>query len=229
MRILRGMGFVLTTLVVYLGLPLVGWGLGNLRGFLSLAPRVGYALVVAALAMAVAAVGIDSPESIRGSKGPRGKLIARQSIVRSVLMAALFGALALLPFADRRGIGVLPESPAGRWAGVVLFALSSVMILASSVALGRLYSPEVTLQQDHRLITHGPYRHVRHPRYLGALLLALGLPLTFRSWIGLVLYPAIVAIVLLRIRDEEALMRKAFGPEWEAYCKQTSRLIPWVY
>jgi len=215
--------------VVYLGLPLLGWGLGDVRGFLSLPPRAGYALVVTALAMAVAAVGMDSPESIRGSKGPRDKLIARQSIVRSVLVAALLGALAFLPFADRRGIGVLPESLASRWAGVVLFALSSVIILASSVALGRLYSPEVTLQQNHRLITQGPYRYIRHPRYLGALLLALGLPLTFRSWLGLVLYPAVVAIILLRIRDEEALMRQAFGPVWEAYCRRTWRLLPWVY
>ncbi len=228
MRILRGMGFVFTTIMIYLGIPLLGWGLGDIRGFLSLAPRAGYALIVAALALAVAAVGMDSPESIRGGKGQRGKLIARQSIVRVALVGALFGALAFLPFTDRRSIGVLAENQAARWAGVIFFGLSSGLILASSVALGRLYSPEVTIQRNHHLITSGPYRYVRHPRYLGALLLALGLPLAFRSWIGLVLYPAVVVVILLRIRDEEALMGKEFGPEWEAYCRQTRCLIPWV-
>jgi protein-S-isoprenylcysteine O-methyltransferase Ste14 len=229
MRILRGIGFVCTTILIYLGLPLLGWGLEDLRGFLSLAPRAAYALLVAVLALAVGTVGMDSPQSIRGSKGQRGKTIARQSIVRLVLVLALFGALPFLPFADRRGMGVLPENPAVRWAGVILFALSSALILASSVALGRLYSPEVTIQSNHQLITSGPYHYVRHPRYLGAVLLTLGLPLAFRSWLGLVLAPVVVLIIMLRIRDEEALMDKEFGQEWEAYRRQTWRLIPWVY
>jgi protein-S-isoprenylcysteine O-methyltransferase Ste14 len=106
-----------------------------------------------------------------------------------------------------------------RWVGVILFAPSSVLILASSVALGKVYSGEVTIQQHHRLITRGPYRHVRHPRYLGAVLVAAGLPLVFRSWIGLVVCPIVVVIILLRIHDEEALMRQEFGTEWETYCE----------
>jgi protein-S-isoprenylcysteine O-methyltransferase Ste14 len=229
MRMVRGAGFVCTTILIYLGPPLVGWGLDDVHGFVSLAPRAGYALIVVALAVAVAAVGMDSPESIRGSRGQRGKLIARQSIVRILLVGALFGALVLLPFADRRSLGVLPESQVVRWVGVLLFGLSSALILASSVALGKLYSGEVTIQQNHQLITSGPYRCIRHPRYLGAVLLALGLPLIFRSWVGLVMCPAVVAIILLRIRDEEALMQREFGQEWEAYCQKSWRLIPGVY
>ena len=93
----------------------------------------------------------------------------------------------------------------------------------------RLYSPEVTIQQNHQLITHGPYRHIRHPRYLGVLLLTLGLPLTFRSWVGVLMCPAVVAVILLRIRDEETLMQREFGQEWEAYCERSWLLIPWVY
>lgn len=229
MRVLRGIGFLVSTTLIYLGTAILGWGLADVSGFLSLAPRAAYALVVLALALVVAAVGMDSPDSIRGSRGQQGKLISRQSIVRWVLVAALLGALVLLPFADRRGIGVLAESLGLRWLGVILFALSSALILSSSVALGRLYSPEVTIQQDHRLITDGPYRYVRHPRYAGAILLAIGLPLVFRSWIALVLCPAIVAVILQRIRDEETLMKQEFGQEWEAYCKRSWRLIPWVY
>jgi protein-S-isoprenylcysteine O-methyltransferase Ste14 len=229
MRIVRGSGFFLSTGLIYLGTALLGWGLADVRGFLAMAPRAAYALTVLALGLAVARVAMDSPESIRGSKGQQGRLISRQSFVRWVLVAALFGALALLPFADRRGVGVLPENQALRWVGVVLFGLSSALIMWSSVALGRLYSPEVTIQQDHRLITDGPYRYVRHPRYVGAVLLALGLPLVFRSWMALVLCPAVVAVILQRIRDEEGLMQQEFGQEWEAYCQRSWRLIPWVY
>jgi protein-S-isoprenylcysteine O-methyltransferase Ste14 len=70
---------------------------------------------------------------------------------------------------------------------------------------------------------------VRHPRYSGAILTAFGLSLTFDSWLGLVGSATFIAIILFRIRDEEALMGEAFGDEWDAYCERTPRLIPFLY
>ena len=172
---------------------------------------------------------IDVPEGIRGSKGQEGKLVARQSIIRVVAVLLLLGGLMFLPFADRRSIGVMIDNQAARWAGLVLFGLGSGLVFWSGIALGRLYSAEATIQQNHHLVTSGLYRYVRHPRYLGAVLLAFGLSLTFRSWIGLVLSSAFIGLILLRIRDEEALMHKEFGQEWEVYCEHSWRLIPFLY
>jgi len=149
--------------------------------------------------------------------------------VRLAIVALLYVALAFLPFADRRGIAVMQGAGLARWIGLALCTLGMAFILWSSVALGRLYSPEVTVQKDHHLVTDGPYRVVRHPRYLGALAMGLGLALTFRSWFGLALMPAVAAVLAFRIRDEEALMRQEFGAEWEAYCKRTKRVIPLLY
>lgn len=98
----------------------------------------------------------------------------------------LFGALAFLPFADRRSIGVIIGRQLTRWLGLVLFRLGMGLVFWSGLALGKLYSPEVTIQKNHQLITGGLYQYVRHPRYLGAQLLAVGLSFVFRSWIGLV-------------------------------------------
>jgi protein-S-isoprenylcysteine O-methyltransferase Ste14 len=92
-----------------------------------------------------------------------------------------------------------------------------------------MYSPEVTVQEDHQLVTSGPYRIIRHPRYLGVLLVALGLSLLFRAWIGLGLGLLVLAVLLGRIRDEEALMRQEFGEAWEGYCQRSWRLVPYVY
>jgi protein-S-isoprenylcysteine O-methyltransferase Ste14 len=39
----------------------------------------------------------------------------------------------------------------------------------------------------------------------------------------------LIGVVLYRIKDEEALMKEAFGKEWEVYCERTHRLIPFVY
>jgi protein-S-isoprenylcysteine O-methyltransferase Ste14 len=229
MKGLRGVGFLITTNLLYLGIPLFGWGLDDLPGFFSKNQRLGYGLLILVLGLAVGYQAIETPEGIRGSRGQEGKVVARQSIIRVVAVLILLGALAFLPFSDRRGIGVLTDNQMVRWVGLVLFAAGMGLVYWSGIALGRLYSAEVTIQQGHHLVTRGPYRHVRHPRYLGAVLLGPGLSLTFRSWIGLIASFAFVGFILLRIRDEEALMHAEFGQEWEEYCQRTWRLIPLVY
>lgn len=191
--------------------------------------RFGYALVVLVLGVAVAWQTLTSPEGIRGGRGREEKRIARQSVVRITIILLLYIALLFLPFADRRGIGRLASSPVVRWTGVVLFGAGIGLVFWSGVALGKLYSGDVTLQKDHRLVTDGPYRQIRHPRYTGGILLGFGLALIFNSWIGLVVSTIFIGIVLFRIRDEEVLMQEEFGRGWEEYCKRTRRLIPFIY
>jgi protein-S-isoprenylcysteine O-methyltransferase Ste14 len=116
-----------------------------------------------------------------------------------------------------------------RWIGLVFATLGMGIIFWSGFTLGRLYSPDVTLQEGHHLVTDGLYRYIRHPRYLGGMIQGIGLSLLFRSWIGLVLTLVFVAIVFFRIKDEEALMRHEFGQEWETYCKKSWRFIPGVF
>ena len=141
----------------------------------------------------------------------------------------LYAALIFLPYADRRGIGLMKDEPITRWVGLVCFAFGVVLVFWSGIALGRLYSAEVTLQKDHQLITSGPYRYIRHPRYSGGIIYALGFALLFRSWIGIVALILSLVVFMLRIRDEEALMQAEFGQEWEAYCQRSWRLIPFIY
>lgn len=229
MTVFRCLGFFVTTILMYLGLPLLGWGLGDLGGFFAAGPRLVYGLAVLTLGVAVGWQAIRSPEGIRGGKGREEKRVGRQNVVRIIVIALMVVALLFLPFADRRRIAALTRGSTLRWVGVLLFTLGISLVFWSGVALGRLYSGDVTLQEDHRLVTHGPYRYVRHPRYTGAILLAFGLVLTFNSWIGLLGSTGFVGIVLFRIQDEEALMEEAFGREWEAYCEQTRRLLPFVY
>ncbi len=229
MKYLRAVAFMLATVLMYFGLPLLGWGVTDLGGFLSAAPRLLYAGLVIAFGLAVGVQAIDAPEGIRGGRGDERKLVGRQHVVRMVMVLALYVSLAFLPFADRRGIGVLGDALPMRWAGLILAAFGYGMVFWSGLALGRMYSQEVTIQEQHRLVTDGPYRLVRHPRYLGVIALAIGLSLLFRSWIGLAEVVPLAAVLLFRIRDEEALMHKEFGPTWEAYCRRSWRLLPGVF
>jgi len=87
-----------------------------------------------------------------------------------------------------------------------------------------------TAHCQHALVgTGGIYAVIRHPSYLGLLLLSLGWGLAFRSWIGVILTLLTIPPILARIRAEEALLRAHFGAEYEAYRTRTARLIPGLY
>jgi protein-S-isoprenylcysteine O-methyltransferase Ste14 len=229
MKFLRAFVFFLATLLIYLGLPLLGWGLGDLDGFFSLPPRIGYALAVGMFAIVVGIQAVGGTEGIRGGKGDRSKLVLRETIVRFGLVSLLYAALLFIPFADRREIGVIAEGSFLRWVGVALSAIGYGFIFWSGLSLGKQYSPEVTIQKDHQLIISGPFRWIRHPRYLGVILLTVGFSFTFRSWIGLAAAPFLLAVLLLRIHDEEALLKNEFGAEWDAYCGKSARLLPGIW
>ncbi len=229
MKYLRAIGAFITTLLVYLGLPLFGWGINDLPGFFSSCPRFGYAVLLLFLALAVGCQAINAPEGFRGTRGNKSKRLQRQSIVAAGLIIILFGALIFLPLADRNGVGVMIGNQAVRWSGLILSGLGFVLIFWSGVALGKMYSAEVTIQKNHQLVTTGLYHNIRHPRYLGVIFIAVGLSTLFRSWIGLVVSIPLLVVLLFRIKDEEALLSEEFGLEWEAYCKQSWLLIPYLY
>lgn len=229
MNLLRGLGAMLATWMIYLGVPLLGWGVTDLKGFLASSARVGLAAVTLIFGLTVGIQAISGMEGIRGKPGREGKRVLRQTLVRVVIVLIMYLGLVLLPYGDRRDVATVGTPEMGRWLGVALAGLGCAMIYLSGVFLGRQYSPDVTIQEDHRLVTAGPYRVVRHPRYLGILSLAVGESLVFRSVVGLLGSILILAILLFRIRDEEALMGAEFGDEWRAYCHRSWRLIPFLF
>jgi protein-S-isoprenylcysteine O-methyltransferase Ste14 len=80
-----------------------------------------------------------------------------------------------------------------------------------------------------RLMTDGPYRFVRHPRYASFLLLCLGLPLVFASILGWPLWFLYLAVIRRRIAREEPHLRELFGKAYDEYASRTARLLPGVY
>jgi protein-S-isoprenylcysteine O-methyltransferase Ste14 len=228
MKYLRAVIFCFSTILTYLGISLVGWGVDDLAGFFSQAQRAGYMLVVILFGLAIGFQAIDAPEGISGSKGQDNKRVKRQTILGSFMTLSFFVLLFLLPMADRHDFGTIPQNPLVRWLGLVLCGVGYSLIFWSGLALGRMYSADVTIQKDHQLITTGPYHYIRHPRYLGLILAGLGIAGLFRSWLGLVILLPLVAILLLRIMDEERLMQQEFGAAWQTYCARTWRLIPFI-
>jgi protein-S-isoprenylcysteine O-methyltransferase Ste14 len=202
----------------YLGLAV--FGEGGFAVFFSHPALI--ALAIAVVAMAGAALFTDA----NLSSGEREDRANRWVIVAFALIGLLS---AYLPaYTDRKEIWTL-DGEAIRWLGVVLFALGGALRIWPVFVLGRRFSGLVAIQPAHRLETAGIYRFIRHPSYLGLLVNALGWALAFRSGVGLLLAALLLPPLLARIRAEEALLRAAFGGEYDAYCARTSRLIPGLY
>ena len=119
-----------------------------------------------------------------------------------------------------------------RWlslVGFMLFIPGLVIYLAARMTLGRLFSKTLVIVEGHELITHGIYRHVRHPSYTGSILFFLGLPLLFNSVLGFAIVLPMILLVLLRIPIEENMLLREFGEDYREYMERTKRIIPSVY
>ncbi len=115
-------------------------------------------------------------------------------------------------------------------AGLVLFVLGVIIRIVARRTLGRFFTYELTVKKEHRLVTHGIYRSIRHPLYTGILLLWFGAALALQSLIGFLLALALLVPALAaRIRKEEAFLGAQFGAEYRGYMKRTRRLVPFVF
>lgn len=123
----------------------------------------------------------------------------------------------------------VPLSDGLRWVGAAL-ALTSIPLIAwVQWALGSNFATTLHVREEHTLVTHGPYRWVRHPMYTVFFIQAIGLFLLTGNWlIGGVYVVAVTLIVVTRLRNEEAAMLEKFGDGYRAYIGRTGRFVPRV-
>jgi len=113
--------------------------------------------------------------------------------------------------------------------GLPLLPIGSAMRIQARRTLGIHFSPVVRILPEHELITCGIYKHVRHPGYMGELLLYFSIPLLFNSLYGFLVMVLLVPLILYRIKIEEQALIMKFGDEYRNYVKNTRKLIPCVY
>lgn len=112
--------------------------------------------------------------------------------------------------------------------GVMLLGL--VIRLVAIFSLGKSFSANVAIRSEQKVRRTGLYRVIRHPSYLGLLLIfvAVGLHFGNLASFAIMLIPPTIAI-LYRIQVEEAALLQAFGEDYADYARVTRRLIPWIY
>jgi protein-S-isoprenylcysteine O-methyltransferase Ste14 len=223
--VLRRAMALLIGLVIFVGLPLLSWGLGDVRGFVDDPARLIFVLLVILLQIFVL---ITMPDAGR-NRGTRQKDIPRRRLDLVVIQLISLAVLIIPPYSDRRDVVVLGGVEILRYLGLVMFAVGMLTMQWAEASLGKQFSVEVTLQEGHELITGGLYRYLRHPRYLGIIVFTVGIALVFRSGLGLILGGGLVLILIWRIGVEEDLLHHEFGAAWENYSRTSWRLIPFVY
>jgi protein-S-isoprenylcysteine O-methyltransferase Ste14 len=178
---------------------------------------VAYAVLVAALVVRVLDPDGPPPEPRRPAPDePLLLTTAHHRLLLAILVAAPLE------------VAVLGGAVVGRVAGLVAFVVGVVLYRVAGRALGDALSPFTQPRFGAPLVTRGPYRYLRHPMYLGQMLVAVGAPLLVGARLTLV--PALADVLLLgyrMLRDEEALARTF--PEYTRYAARTKRILPYVF
>ncbi len=125
------------------------------------------------------------------------------------------------------GVFVLPD-----WVfypGIFLMLLGVLVRQWAIAVLGRFFSLTVRVATDHRVVTRGPYRLVRHPSYTGVLITFIGLGLAVQSLGGLLVLLGVFSLSYgYRIRVEEKTLLSELGPDYASYMRRTKRLVPFI-
>jgi len=113
-----------------------------------------------------------------------------------------------------------------RWAAFAVGLAGLGFWTWTHLALGTLWSPQLQLRANHRLVTSGPYRRIRHPMYTAILIWVASLGLVMANWIP-ILFAALAAVFLVaRVPQEEQMMLEQFGDEYREYMRRTGRFLP---
>ncbi|KAG1857724.1 hypothetical protein DFJ58DRAFT_325790 [Suillus subalutaceus] len=138
--------------------------------------------------------------------------------------------------------------------GSCLSIIGSAIRMQCYSTLGRFFTFELSIRQDHKLVTSGPYAIVRHPSYAGGLSVFLGILLCHlrtRSWLvscsgmfpssdqgaklalGCIwagLFSLLFSGLGGRIEKEEAMLEGNFGDQWKSYVRRVPyKLVPWLF
>jgi protein-S-isoprenylcysteine O-methyltransferase Ste14 len=114
-----------------------------------------------------------------------------------------------------------------QWAGLFISLGGLVLRVWALVKLGRFFSRTVQIESEHKIVTYGPYRWIRHPAYTGMILIYTGIVMCIGTWLGALLsFVIITSSLYYRIQIEEKVLLASLGDEYLRYMENTRLLFP---
>ena len=114
--------------------------------------------------------------------------------------------------------------------GAILTIVGLAIRIKSILTLKQYFIYTVTEIENHELIETGLYKSIRHPGYLGQLIIFVGISTSLSNWLSILLMMTPVLLgYIYRINTEERFMTEQFGQKYVDYQKRTKRLVPMLY
>lgn len=113
-----------------------------------------------------------------------------------------------------------------RWCGFALGLCTLIFWVWTQSALGKEWSPQLQLRQEHRLVTSGPYARIHHPIYTATMSIGVAFALVTANWVFMALALAAIIMIVIRVPREEQMMMEQFGEEYKTYMRKTGRFFP---
>jgi protein-S-isoprenylcysteine O-methyltransferase Ste14 len=162
----------------------------------------------------------------RVNGGPASEKEKSQKIIQ-IMASVAFLAIIVFPAIDHRlSWSVVP----------VYVVLIGDILVATGFYLVFLVFKENTftsavieVSEGQFIISTGPYAVVRHPMYIGALVLLTGIPVALGSWWGLLTIIPITLVIIWRLLDEEKFLLKNLPDYFEYQQKVKFRLLPFIW
>ncbi len=114
--------------------------------------------------------------------------------------------------------------------GSFLVLTGLIIRVTSIMKLRQQFTYTVTSLENHELIETGLYKIIRHPGYLGQLIIFLGISVCLSNWLSILLMIiSVLSGYIFRINVEERFMIERMGQKYFDYRKRTKKLIPSIY
>jgi protein-S-isoprenylcysteine O-methyltransferase Ste14 len=156
---------------------------------------------------------------------------ADQSLTQNIIISiALLSTLAILVFSafDHR-FAWSPVPSAISVLGEVLVVLGLFIPFLSFKGNNSYGGATIEVVEGQKVMSTGLYAHIRHPQYLGNVIMVIGIPLALGSWWGLWILAVTIPVLVLRILDEEKLLEKDLPGYKEYEQKVQYRLVPHLW
>ena len=115
-------------------------------------------------------------------------------------------------------------------AGITIVVVGFIIRWITIIQLGTMFTVDVAISNSHVLKTNGMYQLVRHPSYLGLMLIITGLAVLLNNWLSfiIIVIPIFIALNYRMLVEEKALTGE-FGDQYLGYMQKVKRIIPFIY
>jgi protein-S-isoprenylcysteine O-methyltransferase Ste14 len=173
-------------------------------------------------------LAVNNPDALRRrmQAGPGAESRPLQKVIIAVAFVSVVSMIVVSALDFRFGWSAVPAAVSVL--GLVLVAAGLTVAMLVTIQNGYA-AANITVETGQQLASTGWYGFVRHPMYFGNVILMVGVPLALGSYWGLLSLLVGLAVLALRINDEEALLKQDLAGYREYMDKVHYRLMPYVW